>query len=35
MLSIYIFGQEMFGLAPVYDVDIVMCGRKWLEKLMS
>ena len=30
--NIYIFGQEMFGLAPDYDVELKTFGRKWHKK---
>ena len=29
------FGQEMFGSAPTFDVDVVTFGTKWRQNLMS
>ena len=31
--NIYIFGQEMFRLAPTYNANIGMFGGKWRQKL--
>ena len=31
--NIYIFGQEMFGLAPTYDIKTEMSGGKWCQHL--
>ena len=33
--NIYIFGQEMLGLAPTYDIDIEKFGGKWCQNLMQ